>query len=179
MDFTQAEELGFDTPAKCKKCRACKPGYRLARVLSVKYDEDGLVRTVVAGARPQSKKDRSTSDFVPKKLEEITLPVQRVVVLLAVEHQHELPESDDQLHVFPDEVRVSALPVPPVTSQPQHTVPGQDVSELDVAIPAKLVANVVNLADSGPYSCSDCALQLTAWQSSSSHPVPFPSSAAS
>ena len=176
MDFTQAEELGFDTPAKCKKCRACKPGYRLARVLSVKYDEDGLVRTVVAGVRPQSKKDHSTSDFVPKKPEKITLPVQRVVVLLAVEHQHELPEADDQLHVCPEEVRVSALPVPPVTSQPQHTVPGQYVSELDVAIPAKLVANVVNLADAGPYSCSDCVLQLTAWQSSSSHPVPFPSS---
>ena len=179
VDFTQAEELGFDTPAKCKKCRACKPGYRLARVLSVKYDEDGLVRTVVAGVRPQSKKDHSTSDFVPKKPEKITLPVQRVVVLLAVEHQHELPEADDQLHVCPEEVRVSALPVPPVTSQPQHTVPGQDVSELDVAIPAKLVANVVNLADAGPYSCSDCVLQLTAWQSSSSHPVPFPSSSTS
>ena len=64
-----------------------KPGFRLARIVKVHPDDKGVVRTAVAGCRPRSKLDRGKK-YIPKKLEELTVSVQRLVVILAVEEQN-------------------------------------------------------------------------------------------
>ena len=49
-----------------------KSGFRLAKILSVSYDEKGLVRTAVAGARPRNNTDR-TKPYISKPLEHLPL----------------------------------------------------------------------------------------------------------
>ena len=58
--------------------------YKLARVVEAKTDRKGLVRTVVVEMRPTDSRERSLP-YRSKKLTRMTLPVQRLVVLHAVE----------------------------------------------------------------------------------------------
>ena len=89
-------------------------------------DEKNVVRTVLVGCRPRHKADRH-KDYVPKILEEITVPVQRISVLLAVEERHLLPPASDDLHVCEEELRVASL-------RPDHQEGAQD-SEVAAAPP--------------------------------------------
>ena len=86
-----------------------KPGFRMGKVLRVSFDEKQRVRTVVVGARPRSKRDGDRK-YISKTLEEITLPVQRLIVLLAAEDRDKLPAANEELHICDIEHRVASLP---------------------------------------------------------------------
>ena len=66
--------------------KVSKGTYRLGRVLSVQEDAHGVVRTVTVGLRRQDRRETALP-YVPKALEEVTLGVQRVCVVLPVEEQ--------------------------------------------------------------------------------------------
>ena len=87
-----------------------KPEFRLGRVLDVFPDDKGRTRTVLVGCRPRHKADRAKA-YVPKKLEELTVTVQRLIVLLAAEEQGKLPPANDNLHVCDDAIIISDLPL--------------------------------------------------------------------
>ena len=74
------------------KRKVGKGEYRLGRVLKVHPDSHGIVRTVTVGMRG---KDRGkTLTYVPKPLDQYTLGVQRITVILPVEEQ-DLEASED------------------------------------------------------------------------------------
>ena len=54
--------------------------YRYGRVVSVKKDERGLVRTARVAMRGRDVRD-TVLPYVPKKLVEVNLPVQRLVLI--------------------------------------------------------------------------------------------------
>ena len=83
-----------------------KAEFRLGRVLDSFPDDKGRTRTVLVGCRPRHKADR-TKEYVPKQLEELTVTVQRLVVLLAVEEQHLLPPAATQDHVCDEQLVMS------------------------------------------------------------------------
>ena len=66
--------------------KVAKGTYRLGRVLSVHADVHGVVRTVTVGLRRQDRRETALP-YAPKALEEVTLGVQRVCVILPVEEQ--------------------------------------------------------------------------------------------
>jgi len=59
--------------------------YRLGRILRTLPDAHGRVRTVVVGMRSRTKE--KPTEYVPKKLEEHTLGIQRVAVICPIEEQ--------------------------------------------------------------------------------------------
>ena len=59
--------------------------YRLGRILKTFPDAHGIVRTVVVGMRRRSKE--KPTEYVPGKLEEHVLGIQRVAVICPVEEQ--------------------------------------------------------------------------------------------
>ena len=61
--------------------------YRLGKVLGVKQDEDGLVRTVELGIRRRRGGQREPKLKCQQGLDRITMAVQRLVVLQAVKEQ--------------------------------------------------------------------------------------------
>ena len=72
--------------------KVAKPSFRLARILrTCTPDDRGDIRTVIVGFRPRHAADKKKRKYIPKPLEELTTPVQRLVVLLAIEEQHLLP----------------------------------------------------------------------------------------
>ena len=89
--------------------KVAKPSFRLARVLTTAVDDRGKVRTVVVGFRPRSTADKKKRKYIPKPLEELTTPVQRLVVLLAVEEQELLPAPSNHKHTCPRVLKVPAL----------------------------------------------------------------------
>ena len=103
-----------------------KPEFRLGRVLDVFPDDKGRTRTVLVGCRPRHKADRAKA-YVPKKLEELTVTVQRLVVLLAAEEQGKLPPANDDPHVCDDSIIISDLPLSKAEkSHPKRTVHFQE-----------------------------------------------------
>ena len=87
-----------------------KPVYRMGLVSDVSYDNSSppLVRTVKVQVRPQSKADR-TKPYVSKVLEELVVPVQRLVVLCAIEDRDKIPLAETNNHVCSQQI-VSGLP---------------------------------------------------------------------
>ena len=83
-----------------------KGDYKLGRILRVREDVHGVVRTVVVGIRG---KDRSagTMPYVPKPLDEISVGVQRVAVIAPVEDQVDMSEGDGERDAAVESVRVS------------------------------------------------------------------------
>ena len=65
-----------------------KADYRLGRVTEVHPDIHGRVRTVTVGLRRRDKREAVLS-YRPKPLDEITLGVQRIVVISPVKDQVE------------------------------------------------------------------------------------------
>ena len=82
-----------------------KPVYRMGLVSAVMYDDSRppLVRTVKVQVRPQSKADRG-KPYVSKVLEELVVPVQRLVVLCAIEDREKLPKADANHHTCSQQV---------------------------------------------------------------------------
>ena len=76
-----------------------KPVYRMGLVTKVHLDESDppLVRTVIVQVRPQSKADRG-KPYISKVMEELTVPVQRLVVLCAVEDRDKVPMAEYGKH---------------------------------------------------------------------------------
>ena len=70
------------------------PGhYKLARIVEVMPDIKGLVRTVIVETRPADSRERSLP-YVSKRLVRMKLPVQRLVIIHAVEELEQVPEYD-------------------------------------------------------------------------------------
>ena len=72
-----------------------KGTYRLGRILDVHPDSHGVVRTVTVGMRRQDKRE-PVLPYVPKKLDEVTLGIQRLVVISPVEEQEMLEDNGGQ-----------------------------------------------------------------------------------
>ena len=71
--------------------KVAKPTFRLARALKALPDKEGNVRSVVVGYRPRHAANQRKMKYVAKLLEELTVSVQRLVVILAVKEQYLLP----------------------------------------------------------------------------------------
>ena len=69
--------------------RLKKGDYKLGRVMAVHPDCKGVVRTVTVGFRKTDIREKMLP-YIPKKLQEITLGVQRVAVVLPVEQQQDV-----------------------------------------------------------------------------------------
>ena len=157
-----------------------KSGFRLAKILSVSYDEKGLVRTAVAGARPRNNTDR-TKPYISKPLEQFTVSIQRLAVILPVEEQGKLLPANDDLHVCLDKAQGSSLPLPPRTKQ-DHAESGipKDVAEPEPKIinhilmqeaetqphftePALLQINLRNTPEPYSYTCWQCDVREQVW----------------
>ena len=61
------------------------------------------------GFRPRHAADKKKRNYIPKPLEELTTPVQRLVVLLAIEEQHLLPPPTNHKHSCPRNLKVPAI----------------------------------------------------------------------
>ena len=133
-------------------------------------DDKGVVRTVLVGCRPRHKADRH-KDYVPKILEEITVPVQRTSVLLAIEERHLIPPASDELHVCEEELRVASL-------RPNHQEGAQE-SEVTAAPPIKdfvpeesempvstatLLVNTYARVPDYKYTCGECISRDFVWK---------------
>ena len=70
-----------------------KGEYRLGRVLKVHPDSHGIVRTVTVGMRGKDK--GKTLTYIPKPLDEYTLGVQRIAVILPAEEQDSVVSDDN------------------------------------------------------------------------------------
>ena len=118
--------------------KVAKPSYRLARVLNAKPDDHGVVRTVTVGYRPRHVADKKKGRrYVAKPLEELAAPVQRLVVLLAVEEQHQLPPPSQHRHDCPGNLVVPAEELQqgddrsPPAPQPVPLIPIPEVAQED------------------------------------------------
>ena len=85
-----------------------KAEFRRGVVLEVYPDEKDVVRTVLVGCRPRSKADR-LGPYKSKALERMTVPVQRLSVLLAVEERDQIPPANDELHLCEEELIMPSL----------------------------------------------------------------------
>ena len=85
--------------------------YQLGQIIRTHPDAHGRVRTVVVGMRRKVKE--SSAEFIPSKLEEHTLGIQRVAVICPVEEQglvdgactDEISDEADGLNAIGEEVR--------------------------------------------------------------------------
>ena len=74
--------------------KVSKADYRLARVSQVHPNPHGLVRTVTVAMRPRDSREQVSKDppyLKNKPLTQLSLGVQRVVVVLPVEEQPSVP----------------------------------------------------------------------------------------
>ena len=148
-----------------------KPAYRMGLVSDVMYDNSDppLVRTEKVQVRPQSKADRTTP-YVSKVLEELVVPVQRLVVLSAIEDRDKIPLADSNKHACSHQV-VSGFPSnvweedddnhsSPASAGPPHTSsshsnpsdipePGPNIAELP-----RMASNYSKFATGSP--CWQC-----------------------
>ena len=148
-----------------------KPEFRRGIVLKVFPDEKEVVRTVVVGCRPRHKADRH-KDFVPKILEELTVPIQRISVLLAVEERHNVPPANDDLHVCDEELRVASLRPENVESgaQAEQVSPAPPIKEFapeEHEIPVAEATALINTFHRVPdytFTCYSCVCRDTVWR---------------
>ena len=150
-----------------------KPEFRRGVVLRVMPDDKGRVRTVVVGVRPRHKADRG-KPYQSKRLDELTLPVQRISVLLAAEERQKLPPANDDLHVCEEDTRVTSVSLEQGQVMPN---PAEDTittaQDIPVGEAARLVANTFQL-DDNPGHCPPCVImdivgQATDYQESEGH----------
>ena len=150
-----------------------KPEFRRGVVLRVMPDDKGRVRTVVVGVRPRHKADRG-KPYQSKRLDELTLPVQRISVLLAAEERQKLPPANDDLHVCEEDTRVTSVSLEQGQVMPN---PAEDTittaQDIPVGEAARLVANIFQL-DDNPGHCPPCVImdivgQATDYQESEGH----------
>ena len=133
-----------------------KPGWRMARITRVFPDDKGRVRTVEVAARPRHKSDVG-KPYIPKDLEIMTVPVQRLVVMVAAEDLDKLPPADDSTHVCDDDddMRVEC---PAHIQAPEHVV--QDLQHADGGVPlgeaGRLAVNSIKIQDSYSHQCWEC-----------------------
>ena len=79
-DAARHENLGAGDVCLLKFDSKVKPEYRLCKVLEVKPDQEGLVRTVVVGFRPRDRRDQ-TLPYVGKELQKLEVGVKRLVLI--------------------------------------------------------------------------------------------------
>ena len=92
--------------------------YRYGRILELHEDDKGAVRTVTVGVRPRHVREGLA--YKPKKLDEILMAVQRLIVLLPAEEQPNLEPADEELHVCDEEVRIPDM-MSPLSPRPEPT----------------------------------------------------------
>ena len=142
--------------------KVAKPTYRLARVLTAKPDDKGDVRTVVVGYRPRHVADRKKRTYVAKPLEELVAPVQRLVVLLAVEEQHLLPAPSQHKHSCPRTLKVPACSeqddemTSPPTPQPVPQPPTSEAAPEPYEVQDAQRVQVNFHRQRRPYTCWQC-----------------------
>ena len=98
---------------------------------------------------------------VREKLDELTLLVQRISVLLAAEERHKLPPATEDLHICEADTRVSSVSL---ESGQVETKPAEDtiVSAQDIPVgeAARTAANLFALKDH-TITCSVCVIRST------------------
>ena len=106
------------------------PVYRYGKVLKAHPDDHGVVRTVTVGTRPRRARE-PPRDYIPRKLDEQIVPIQRLVLLLPAEQLEDLPEASEDVHVCEEELRVPQVFRPAAQSplQPGPTAPTNADSE--------------------------------------------------
>ena len=138
-----------------------KAEFRRGVVLEVYPDPKNIVRTVLVGCRPRLKADR-TGPYKSKALEKMTVPVQRLSVLLAVEEKDQLPPANDDLHLCEEELIMPSLhPDTEAEDESAQAGPLKEFVKEKVDIPvseaALLHSNYSQLAEtSHTFTCWKC-----------------------
>ena len=78
------------------------PSYRLCRVVGVKTGEDGHVRSCEVAPMPRRKGEDPKARYQHKKLNTLTVGVQRIAVILRMEEQKGEEGSGNQLQEEPE-----------------------------------------------------------------------------
>ena len=86
--------------------KVAAPTFRYGKVLAVHPDNHGVVRDVTVGTRSRRGRKETPRSYHSRPLDQQRVPVQRLVMLLPLEEQSQLPPADPDLHICEEELRV-------------------------------------------------------------------------
>ena len=105
--------------------KVAAPTFRYGKVLAVHPDNHGAVRDVTVGTRSRRGRKETSHSYYSRPLDQQRVPVQRLVMLLPLEEQSQLPPADPDLHICEEELRVprAGISAPLTTHSDDPEVP--------------------------------------------------------